>query len=236
MATYVTSDLHGYPFEQFMDFLARSGFGDNDTLWILGDVADRGNDGVRYLWWASSTPNVKMIMGNHEKMLLDCEPALDYIKTGTLNRAPFELNQRLSHWLSNGGNHTLDVIERVLGVAPARVDEIFDFIRFLPLYAELTVNGRDFVLVHGGLSGFSPERPMSDYQAFDLLWCRPAPMKRYFEDKTVILGHTPTECYGCGGRMYSTDTWLDIDTGAGHHGAPMLLRLDDMREFYIDAT
>jgi hypothetical protein len=32
--------------------------------------------------------------------------------------------------------------------------------------------------------------------------------------------------------MYQTDTWADIDTGAGHDGAPMLLRLEDFRAFY----
>jgi hypothetical protein len=33
--------------------------------------------------------------------------------------------------------------------------------------------------------------------------------------------------------MLQTDTWINIDTGAGSGMAPMLLRLDDMQEFYL---
>lgn len=233
MAIYVTSDLHGYSIDSFTEFLAASGFGENDTLYILGDVVDRGPDGIRLLWWLINTPNVKMLLGNHEKMMLDCEFALEHIKTNTLHTVDSEKRQLISHWLSNGGAPTLEVISRLLAVAPDRIEQIYSFLKSVPLYYELTVEERNFVLVHGGLGGFSPERPLSDYEPFDLLWCRPAPMKRYYECKTVILGHTPTECYGRQGRMHSTDTWVDIDTGAGHGGAPMLLRLDDMQEFYI---
>ena len=33
--------------------------------------------------------------------------------------------------------------------------------------------------------------------------------------------------------MVVTDTWIDIDTGAGYGRAPMLLRLDDLKAFYV---
>ena len=47
----------------------------------------------------------------------------------------------------------------------------------------------------------------------------------------VIPGHTPTQYLsGETGRMYVTDTWVDIDTGAAG-GSPMLLRLEDMQPF-----
>jgi len=235
MAVYVTSDLHGYPIDTFRQFLTDSGFCENDTLYILGDVVDRGNDGVRYLWWAATTANVKLIMGNHEKMMMDCEFALEHIKEDTLHLVDYEKRQLISHWISNGGTPTLSVISQLLAIASDRVKQVYDFLHTLPLYAELHVNGRDFVLVHGGLGDFSAERPLSDYLPFDLLWCRPSLNKRYFENKTVILGHTPTQYYGSqySGRMLNTDTWLDIDTGAAYGGSPMLLRLDDMKEFYL---
>ncbi len=235
MATYVTSDLHGYDIDRFTDFLEETGFGDNDTLYILGDVVDRGSDGIRYLWWTLTTPNVHLLLGNHEKMMLDCEFALEHIKNDSFSQLNYNQRQYMTNWLSNGGTPTLDIISRLLAVAPERVEQIFAYLKTLPLYAEITVGERDFVLVHGGLGGFDPDRPLADYLPFDLVWCRPAPTQRYYEDKTVILGHTPTECYGQQwyGRMFSTDTWLDIDTSCGHGGAPLLLRLDDMKEFYL---
>ena len=42
---YVISDLHGYPHDSFLDLLDRAGFGNNDFLYILGDVVDRNGDG-----------------------------------------------------------------------------------------------------------------------------------------------------------------------------------------------
>ena len=48
---YVISDLHGYPFERFTELLKKAGFSENDFLYVLGDVVDRGAEGVRYLLW-----------------------------------------------------------------------------------------------------------------------------------------------------------------------------------------
>ena len=65
---YVTSDLHGYPLEKFLDFLNKAGFGEEDYLYILGDVIDRGPDGIKILKWMMSQHNVQLILGNHEAM------------------------------------------------------------------------------------------------------------------------------------------------------------------------
>ena len=52
----------------------------------------------------------------------------------------------------------------------------------------------------------------------------------------MIFGHTPTFYYGeeYKGKAIVTDTWIDIDTGAAAGLSPMLLRLDDMKEFYSE--
>ena len=38
--TYVMSDLHGC-YDKYVQMLEKIGFGDGDTLYILGDVIDR---------------------------------------------------------------------------------------------------------------------------------------------------------------------------------------------------
>ena len=58
---YVTSDLHGYPFEEFQKLLDTVGFSDADLLFVLGDVIDRGEDGVRTLRTLSSVLSEKGI-------------------------------------------------------------------------------------------------------------------------------------------------------------------------------
>ena len=69
----------------------------------------------------------------------------------------------------------------------------------------------------------------------ELLLDRPAPDTRYFPDIRVIFGHTPTVHYGSeySGRAFHTDTWSCIDAGCALGRQPMLLRLEDMREFYL---
>jgi hypothetical protein len=40
--------------------------------------------------------------------------------------------------------------------------------------------------------------------------------------------------FGEKGKMFRSDTWIDIDTGASGGGSPMLLRLDDLKAFYCE--
>lgn len=108
--------------------------------------------------------------------------------------------------------------------------------RSVPLYETLTVNGKDFVLTHSGLGSFQKNKKLSEYSSTDLLWNRPSLTEKYFDDVTVIFGHTPTVYYGENfkGKVIKTETWIDVDVGAGLGLNPMLLRLDDMKEFYFD--
>ena len=71
---YVTSDLHGLPLSKLKELLNKVNFGENDWLYILGDVIDRQNDGgVEILKWLLEQSNVQLILGNHEAMLLSCD-------------------------------------------------------------------------------------------------------------------------------------------------------------------
>ncbi len=235
MAIYVTSDLHGYPFDKFQKFLGSVNFGFDDTLYILGDVIDRGEDGVKYLCWLLVQNNVTLILGNHEDMLLNCAFAFDRIMNNTLHQLDYEKREKISHWYMNGCAPTLNGIARLLAVNPDMVDSILEYLLCAPLYVQLTVGERDFILTHGGLGEFHPDKELSECTRFELLWSRPSTAQRYYDNITTIIGHTPTECFAEGkkGEMLVTDTWIDIDTSAAYGGHPMLLRLDDMTPFYM---
>ena len=61
--TYVISDLHGYKLEKLKKLLAKADFGEDDFLYILGDVVDRNGDGgVEILEWLLSQYNVQLIL------------------------------------------------------------------------------------------------------------------------------------------------------------------------------
>ena len=228
---YATSDLHGYPLQQFTDFLKTVRFKDSDYLFVLGDVIDRNGDGgVAMLQWMMLQPNVELILGNHEAMLLSCAFLFDEVTMASVDGLTADRMGMLSNWLYNGAQPTLEALRSLQG--RDEINDILDYLREAPLYDTVSTGGRDFLLVHSGMEGFSPERPLSDYSADELLWCRPRPEQRYFEDVTTVLGHTPTRYYGCPGRAFRTPTWIDIDTGASGGNPPMLLRLDDLQAFY----
>lgn len=45
---YVISDVHGR-YDLFIKMLDKISFSDNDTLYLLGDMIDRGPDGIKLL-------------------------------------------------------------------------------------------------------------------------------------------------------------------------------------------
>lgn len=230
---YATSDLHGYPLARFEELLKQVHFSDRDYLFVLGDVIDRNGDGgVEMLRWMMVQPNIELILGNHEAMLLACAFLFDEITMASIDGLNEEQLGALSNWLYNGAQPTLDALCALRKEDADALTDILDYLRDAPLYDTVSVGGRDFLLVHSGLENFAPDRPLSDYSADELLWCRPKPNQRYYEDVLTVLGHTPTRYYDCPGRAFKTDTWIDIDTGAGGGDSPMLLRLNDMHEFY----
>ena len=64
--TYVMSDIHG-DYERYMKMLEAINLDeDRDTLYVLGDVIDFGDAGMKILDDMSSRPNVSPILGEHE--------------------------------------------------------------------------------------------------------------------------------------------------------------------------
>ena len=66
---YVMSDIHGN-LRRFNSVMKQIALQPEDTLYVLGDVIDRHPDGIRILRKLMAMPNVKMLLGNHEYMML----------------------------------------------------------------------------------------------------------------------------------------------------------------------
>ena len=231
---YAASDLHGCAVEEFQSLLDRAGFGEEDFLFVLGDVIDRGEYGTELLLWLTQQPNVQFILGNHEAMMLACAFLFDEVTEENLDNLTVDDMKRMDHWMRNGGGTTLAGLRKLLKEEPELLEGIMDYLRDAPLYDTVEAGGRRFVLVHGGLGNFAPEKALDDYTMPELLWTRPEPDTVYFSDATVILGHTPTVCYGPEhrGKALRTGSWINIDAGAAMGCKPMVLRLDDLKEFY----
>lgn len=234
--TYVISDLHGYPLEKFKKLLEKADFSDDDFLYILGDVIDRNGDGgIEMLCWLMNQPNVELILGNHEAMLLSCEFLFDEITDETVQAFDSEKMELFTNYQLNGGDVTLNALGELNKKSPQTVSEIIDYLKDAPLYDGISVGDKDFLLVHSGLDNFSPNKKMSDYSAEELIWAWPEIDEDYYDDIITIFGHTPTMSYGdeYKGKIIKTRTWIDIDVGAGFGIEPVLLRLDDFKQFHL---
>ena len=186
---YVASDLHGH-YDKYLAMLEAISFKPTDTLYILGDVIDRGPDGCKILLDMMSRPNVIPILGNHELIAAVCLPwLLKEVTDQSLAALSEDQIATLSEWITNGGGPTLRILKQL---RQEEREKILEYIRDMELYAEVTAGGRSFVLVHAGLEHFSPEKPLEDHNLQDFLFARPSPHQVYYENWYLIYGHTPT--------------------------------------------
>ena len=232
---YVTSDIHGRMdcLKKLLDYV---NFGQEDWLYILGDVIDRNcNGGVDILKWLTVQPNVQLLLGNHEQMLLANRWIFDEIREDNFDSIDEQKLSLLKHWEVNGGGCTIRNLSKE---APETRQDILEYLDECPLIDGACVNGRNYILVHSGLGNYSENKRLKDYSEQELLWNRNSLNTVYNSNKyIVILGHTPTSFYSeeFKNRMIKADGWWDIDTGAASEdGAPMLLCLDDLKEYYIE--
>lgn len=233
---YVSSDLHGYSPADFQCLLDQADFCDDDFLFILGDVIDRGDWGAELLLWLTQQSNIQLILGNHEALMLTCSFLFEEVSEESLDNLTVKEIALVQSWIDNGGGPTLKGLQRLLKCDAESVYGILDYLRDAPLYEDLEINGHRFILVHAGLGNFDASRSLLDYTPEELLLDRPSLSTNYGIDARIIFGHTPSNQFGeeYAGRPVHTPSWSCIDVGVALGYAPMVLRLDDMKEFYLN--
>ena len=227
MAHYVISDLHGER-DRFHRLLKMIGLKAEDTLYVIGDVIDRGPDGIPLLQELLSMKNVQLLLGNHEYMMLDYfHPDADEIK--------------IRRWNRNGNESTL---AGWASLTPSEQKELLDALSALPSHLPLDLDCGKFYLVHG----FYGENVHDD------VWLRPTPASENpLPGRRMIIGHTKVSSLGrekeekeayladlerCGKHLHIRHLpgFIDIDCGCGYFDMPMrclaCLRQEDFAEFY----
>ena len=166
MATYVIGDIHGQ-LEQLKVLLEKMKFNENDELYVMGDVVDRGPDPIKALQYLMTLPNCVCIAGNHEWMALESlklmlnEITEEFIQTLDENQVTILLD-----WLRNGGKTTMD---QFCKLSKEERQEVLDFIGDFEAYVELKIQGQKYLLVHAGLNDFYYKKPIEEYTIDDLL-------------------------------------------------------------------
>lgn len=233
IATYAISDIHGQ-YDMFMELLDIIKLKETDTLYILGDVLDRGPHPVKVLRRLMEMPNAICLVGNHELMALEC---LEFLMKEVTDMAIEELDENildnLVTWQYNGSKST---IEEFSDLSPEEKQDVIDFIKEFLIYEEITVADRDYLLVHAGLGNYSHEKDIEDYSLHELIWVRADYNEQYFEDKFVVTGHTPTQSIKGNPRpgfIYRKNNHIAIDCGVHYFGGRLAaICLDTGEEFY----
>lgn len=230
--TYVISDVHGN-YERWADIRNKINLTDDDRLIVLGDVIDRGPDGIRILQEIMGAANVTMMMGNHELMMLN-----------SLSFTEEELNDPdnmdfFRNWTHNNGG--LVTYEAFLSLPDNEQRDILEYLSKLPSRLHIEVNGRKFTLVHG----FTNNEGSAEAD----VWSRPEGIHcpgNLTDGSLLIVGHTPVvslmdeEDVEDAGRSHfrilHADNYIDIDCCCAYpkiRGSALgCIRLDDMSEYY----
>ena len=159
MATYVISDIHGQ-YDKFIAMLDAINLRDSDTLYVLGDILDRGPHPIKVILKLMEMPNAICLVGNHEYMAAEC---LSFLVREVTDRSLDELDYKtldnLVTWQYNGAKTTIDEFRALSAEMQA---EVIDFIKDMSIYEELTVGGKEYLLVHAGLGDFEPAKDILD--------------------------------------------------------------------------
>lgn len=227
------SDLHGC-YNKYKQMLEKIKFNSKDTLYVLGDSIDRGDDGIKILLDMMKRPNVVPMLGNHEYM------AYSVLKKFSVEITAYNYNSHLDseaiemyeNWMFNGGITTSQAFAKL---DRATRESIIEYLGEFELYEELEVNGNAFVLVHGGLVGFEEDKDLDEYDIHDIIWGRCDYARRYYKDKYLVTGHTPTYNIdeNCKGKIYRQNNHIAIDCGAVYGGSLGCICLDTLEEFYV---
>ena len=232
---YVISDIHGQ-YKAFMEMLKKIKFKGSDMLYVIGDVIDRGSQSIKTLSYIMKEKNIVLLAGNHEYMAAQCLGTLVQDISDDIEELFLDgmVMGSLRQWYRNGGWTTLNELHKC---DKEKRNEILKYLMHLKLYKELEIGDKKFLLVHGGLRNFEKNKKMKEYSITDLVWERMDYNKKYYDDKYIITGHTPTQLIEDNdnpGYIYTNGMNIDIDCGAAFGERLGCLRLNDMKEFYVD--
>ena len=229
---YCISDIHGQ-YDKYCEMIEKINFSQDDTLYVIGDVVDRGEGGIKVLQDMMYRENVIPMIGNHEYMAYSLLPKLNTeIREETLSVLNDNFMESLLNWQMNGGNCTITEFGKL---STDDREEILDYLSEFSLYETVEVNGNKFILVHAGIDNYDVNRDLDDYSIEELIFNRCNYDIKYFDKIFLVTGHTPTflidEDYR--GKIYQKNNHIAIDTGCCYGEKLACICLNTFEEFYV---
>ena len=127
----------------FMELLETINYKETDTLYVLGDVLDRGPHPIKVLRKLMEMPNAICMVGNHELIALECLKFLmKEITDMSIEELDEEMLDNLVTWQYNGSKSTIDEFSEL---SSDEKQDVIDFIKEFLIYEEVTVSDRDYL-------------------------------------------------------------------------------------------
>ena len=208
--------------------LQKINFCDDDILYILGDIVDRGDCPMEIILDIAKRTNVKCLLGNHDYT------ARELLKHIYNDNAPFyddEFKKEFDAWLNCGGQTTFDGFNKL---SEYEQKTVLHFLNSLAINEKLNIKGRTFLLSHT-VPQKSIMRNINDISFYDFILGTPDYDRKYFNDVILVTGHTPT-CYisiDCTGKILSCNNHIAIDCGVFLGQNLGCICLDTLEEFYV---
>lgn len=230
---YVMSDIHGM-YDKYKMMLEKLSLEPEDALFVLGDVIDKGPDGIRILADMRYRANVYPVLGEHEYLAKKLLPLFENADSkeeceSLLNE---ETKSLYDFWLLSGGEPT---IEGFLALSGEDRESIIDYLGEFECYEQVEAAGRNYVLVHAGINGFDAGKELDDYEEQDFV-SKPSDLSKiYFKNSFLVSGHVPTADLSKDGkaRVLSKNHQLKIDCGACEGGKLAAVCLDTLKVYYV---
>lgn len=219
---YVVSDVFGCK-ESFDALLKEIRFSQKDTLYILGNILDKGPEPIGLLTDLSYEPNIVPILGERDymayrqlKLSQDREKASDPQSIAAMRE-----------WLATGGQTTL---QGFLELEEEDRDWVLEYLEEFALYAEIEVKGKKYLLSHAGIAGAQTEEELDALEPGEVLKGIDGGENK--SGKWIqVYGNTPTA-----GSIEKGAGYIRINCDCIHGGKLAAYCLDNGKAYYVDGV
>ena len=216
--TYVISDISGN-YQKFKELMDNVLINDSDTLYVLGNTVDFGDEPMELLEDISMRANVYAVAGARDYLAARMLYGFDKMLKGGATPDANYISE-MTAWVAEGGQSTLDGF-RALD-ADAR-EGVLDYLTEMTLYEEADVKGKTYILMSRGIANYSADTDLEDYEPEDF-FSEDATAPQ-IEDAIVVVGGEPTKS----GKIERDGNVIRINCGA----KLACLCLENGKEFYV---
>jgi serine/threonine protein phosphatase 1 len=202
---------------------------DKDILYILGDIVDRGPEGMKIIIDLIQRKNVITLRGNHdhEAMIF-----LKYLIMPNDGYVVDEIAEVFQLWMLDGGNTTY---HSFMELSDTDKRAVIGYLRGLPIFKKIIVGTQYYFLSHT-----VPEKDkMLDFNncnMYDFLMGEPDYKEKYYDDMIIVTGHTPTGFIDEAslGKLWKGNNHIAVDCGAVFDHPLGCICLDTQEEYYVE--